>query len=185
MKNTRRPKSSFSIAYCGIMSALSLVVMFIAIIPSLAYIMPAIAGLLIWTVRSQCSWKWAVLTYVGTAILSLFLVPEKEAMTFFILIFGYYPLIRELIQKVRFVPVQLILKLIVFNITAVTAFTIVVNLFIDIELVLDGLERAGEYAVYVYWVGGNIAFFLYDISLNYIIYAFDNWVKPVINKKIK
>jgi len=178
-------QKSFNIAYSGIMCALSILVMFVAIIPSLTYIMPAISGLIIWTVSGQVNKRWALLTYAAAAVLSLFLVPEKEAMTFFILIFGYYPLIRELFHRISFKPAQFLVKLAFFNITAVLSFVIVVKLFVDLELVLEGMEGFGEYAIYAFWGMGNVAFIIYDFALNYIYYAFDNWIKPVLNKKIK
>ena len=175
----------FKIAYCGIMCALAIIVMFISIIPALVYIMPAIAGIVIWTVAGQVSRKWGWLCYAATAILSLFLVPEKEAMTFFIMFFGYYPILRESLHKIKFKPVQYLLKLAIFNAASVAAFLIVVNVFIDIEMMLDGMEGFGEYAVLAFWGMGNVVFVIYDFALNYIFFAFDNWVKPVLNKKIK
>jgi hypothetical protein len=163
--------------------------MFVAIIPSLNYIMPAIAGVIIWSVSGQINWKWAVLSYAASVLLSLFLVPEVEAKTFYILIFGYYPLLKELLHRKSgsgiFTKIlRFFIKMAVFNATAVISYLIVVNVF-GIGDVLDGLESFGEYAVYVFWGMGNIAFILYDFTLNYVFYAFLHWVKPVLNKHIR
>jgi hypothetical protein len=179
-----RTRSAFNVAYCGVMCALAILVMFAAVSPSLTYIMPALAGIIIWSVREQCNFKWAMMTYASTAILSLFLVPEMESKTFLILIFGYYPLLREKINGITFFPARVAAKLAVFNLAAVFAYSLVVNVF-GISDVLDGLEGFGEYAVYVFWAMGNAAFFFYDFALTHIFYAFSNWVKPIINKKIK
>jgi len=182
-------KSSFNVAYCGIMCALSILVMFTAIIPSLTYVMPAVAGVIIWSVSIQVNRAWGFLTYAAAAILSLFLVPEVESRTFFILIFGYYPLLKEIIhsrisggiwaQMYRF-----LVKLAIFNTAAVLAYTAVVYVF-GIKDVLDGLDRFGEYAIYVFWGMGNVAFLFYDFALKHVFYAFRHWIKPVIDKKIK
>jgi len=127
--------------------------------------------------------QWGAVTYAATAIMSLFLTPEMEARTFFILIFGYYPLLRELLHQIRFRPARFLLKLVFFNVTAVVAFFIVVNLVLDLEKMLVGMEEFGEYAVYALWGMGNIAFIIYDFALSYVYYAFNHWVKPVIIKK--
>ena len=159
--------------------------MFVSIIPSMTYIMPAIAGVIVWTVQAQINGRWAVLSYASAALLSLLLVPEMEAKTFFILLFGYYPLLREAINKsVSFKPARFVIKLGVFNAAAVLSYTLVVHLF-GIGDVLDGLEGFGVYAVYVFWGMGNIAFFFYDFALTYIQYAFEHWIKPALNRKIR
>jgi hypothetical protein len=184
------------------MCALSTIVLFIAIIPSMTYIMPAISGVIIWTVvpivkereirvsgdKKACETravKWGVLTYAAAAVLSMLIVPEKEAMTYFILIFGYYPILRGYFHKITFIPAMILTKLLFFNAAAVLSFTIVVNMFVAIEQVMDGLEDFGKYAIYILLLMGNAAFFFYDFALKYIYYAFDNWIKPVLNKKLK
>jgi len=168
------------------MCALAIMIMFVAIIPSMTYVMPAISGVIIWTVAAQINRRWAFMTYAAAAVLSLLVVPEKEAMTYFIMIFGYYPLIRDLINRATFPPVRFLVKLIFFNAMVVLAFLIVVNVFgIPVEQMLDGLDRLGGYALYGLWAMGNVVFFMYDFSLKYVYYAFENWIKPNLNKKIK
>lgn len=185
-RQARKPREhlAFNIAYSGIVCAMSTLIMFAAIIPSMTYIMPALAGIVIWSVSGQINRSWAFMTFAAAALLSLFLSPEMESKTFFILFFGYYPLLHEIIRYVRFLPVRFLVKLLLFNITAVTAYQIVVHLFMVTDI-LNDLSEFGEYAVYVFWGMGNVAFFSYDFALKYVFFAFDTWVKPAINKKIK
>jgi len=178
-------KAGFNIAYCGIICALVTVVMFVAIIPAMTYVMPAIAGILIWSVSGQINRKWAVTTYAASAALSLILSPgEIEAELFFILIFGYYPLLKDVIDKIKLSVLRAVIKLAVFNAAAVTAYLAIVHIF-KIADVLEGLEGFGKYAVFVLWGVGNLAFFFYDYSLKYMTYAYYHWLKPALNKKIK
>ena len=176
--------SAFKIAYSGVICALTILIMFAGVIPALTYIMPAIAGILIWSVSIQINPKWGLLSYISVTVLSLILVPEIESKTFFIMLFGYYPLLRGCIHRVGFRPVRFMFKLALFNVTAVISYSIVVYVF-GVSDVLDGLEFFGEKAVYAFWGLGNVAFFLYDFSLSYVCYAFEHWVKPVVNRKIK
>ncbi|MCL2633565.1 MAG: hypothetical protein FWD34_03520 [Oscillospiraceae bacterium] len=180
----RKHETSFNIAYCGIICALSSIIMFTAVIPSLTYVMPAISGIMIWTVGSQINRKWAMMTFAAASVLSLILVPEIEAKTFFILLFGYYPVLRDIIDKLKLKITRFLVKFAIFNIAAVCSYFAVVFIF-GVQGMLDGLEGVGEYAVYVLLLMGNIAFFLYDFSLKYIMYAYNHWIKPVFNKKIK
>jgi hypothetical protein len=174
-----------------------MLVMFIAVIPSMTYVMPAISGVIISTVKWQLenpgevgkraqALRWGFLTYAAASLLSLMIVPEREAVTYFVLIFGYYPLIRDFINRAGLAPVRFLIKLIFFNSTAVLSFNIVVGVIgIPVEQMLDGLDGFGEYALYFLWGLGNVVFFTYDFALKYVYYAFLTWVRPALNKKIK
>ncbi|MCL1832721.1 MAG: hypothetical protein FWG45_07435 [Oscillospiraceae bacterium] len=188
-KNVQNKKhTAFNIAYCGISSALAVIVMFVAIIPALAYLMPALAGMIVWSVsavvRGKNSVKWGGLTYVAVSVLSLFLVPEIEGKTLFILLFGYYPLLREKIEFIKYTAVKLLIKAAVFNIAAVVFYYITITIF-GIADMLDGLDDFGRYAVYVLWGMSNVAFALYDIALGYHFRLVRERFKPLIDKKIK
>ena len=190
--NTERNKFSFNIAYCGVACALATVVMFGAIIPPMAYVMPAFAGIIVWSVCGQINYSSALLCYAATATLSLLLIPEIEAKTLFVLLFGYYPLLRERLHeltqqiksKVRRIFVRFTAKFVLFNVMAIAFYYIVVGIF-GVADVLNGFEEFGQYAVYAFWAMGAATFFLYDFALKYVYFAFNNWIKPAINKKIR
>lgn len=195
-EKSKSPRYAFSVAYCGIACALSSLIMFAAIIPSMTYIMPALAGIVIWSVKGQVDsihgsgGKWAYTTYAATALLSMLLVPEMESKTLFILFLGYFPLLRETIHKLfsgkSFVSFcrRMAIKLVLFNIAAVSSYQIIIRVF-GVSDILNDLSGFGHNAVYVFWGLGNVAFFCYDFALNYIIYAYDAWVKPALNKKLR
>lgn len=180
----RRLGTSFNIAYCGIIVALSTVVMLAALIPSLTYLIPEIAGLCIWTVSEQLNRKWGILAYIASAALCFMLIPEIEADLYYLFFFGYFPLIKEPLEKLRPKVLAFIVKLGVFNAAVVTAFFILSQIM-NLEQILEGLEGFGDMAVYVLWGAANLAFIVYDYSLNSLFYAFRRWLKPKINKKLK
>ena len=84
-------KKSKRIALCGMLSALSLVIMLVAYFPYLTYTLPALAGIMFAIVMVEIGPKWAWGSFVTTAILSLLLC-EKEAAVIFVAFFGsaYY-----------------------------------------------------------------------------------------------
>lgn len=180
----RRSSLSFNIAYCGIMVAFSVVVMLAALIPSMTYVLPAFSGMCIWTVSEQIDRKWAFLSFAASAALCFMLIPEIEADFYYAFLFGYYPLVRELIEKIRPKVLAFLAKLALFNVAVVIAFWILLHL-LSLELVLEGLESFGDAAIYVMWGAANVTFLLYDFALGYIFYAFRKWIKPKLNKKLK
>ena len=175
---------SFRIAYCGIVVALAVVVMFAALIPAMTYALPAISGILIWTIKEQINRKWALLAFAACTLLSFMLVPEIEANIYFVAFFGYYPTLRDLLEKIKPKALAYLAKFALFNGAVVAAFK-VLCLIINVEQILEGLEDFGDMAVYVLWGFANIAFLCYEICLGALMFAYIKWLKPKLNKRIK
>ena len=93
-------KQSSKCAIGRIVAALSLVLMIsVAIIPFLTYALPAAAGVLIIFIVIEIDKKWAFGVYSTVAILGMILVPEKEVAVMYLVLFGYYPIIKALIEE--------------------------------------------------------------------------------------
>ncbi len=180
----KNAKLSISIALCGVMSALSVSVMFAALIPSLAYAVPAAAGIAVYIVGEQLGKKWAYLSYITVALLSFILVPEIEADFFFLTLFGYYPTLRSDLQRIKNKLLRFLAKLAVFNIAVVITYR-VLCLIVPAEQLLEGMEDFGAYAVYVLWASGNVAFVLYDFFLNTVRELYAKILRPKLNKLMK
>lgn len=175
---------SFNVAFCGIISAISVITMFGSLIPSLAYVVPAIAGIFIWTIGEQINIKWAVLSYITVAILSFMLVPELEANFFFISLFGYYPTLCEKIKRINKKSLQYVVKLLIFNISAVLTYKILCFI-LSADQLLEGMESFGRWAPYVLWGMGLVAFVLYDLVLETYKGIYIKGVKPKFKKLMK
>lgn len=75
---------SYAIALSGILSAICIVLMFCTgFIPIGAYILPAVAGLVVWIIYREISRKWALLCYAAVALLALLLTPDIESKLLF------------------------------------------------------------------------------------------------------
>lgn len=175
---------SFKVAFCGIISAMSVMMMFGALIPSFAYIVPAIAGIFIWTIGEQINLKWAYLSYGAVTFLSFMLIPEIEANCFLLSLFGYYPTLCENLKKIKNKVLRYIVKLAVFNVSAVATYQ-VLCLILSADKMLEGMEDFGKYAAYVLWGMGLVAFILYDLFLNTAKELYIKVIKPKFNKLIK
>lgn len=118
-------KDSFRVAFCGLVSALALVLMLCTgLIPVGTYAFPVFSGMLLVAVVVEFGEKWAIAAFVAVAILSLFLAGDKEAVAYFIAFFGFYPIAKSGIERLRSRAVQYILKYALFTVCIVAAFEV-------------------------------------------------------------
>ena len=162
---------------CGMMTALSVVLMSIStIIPVLMYVLPITTGVIVIIVADIGSKKWALGVYFATSFLSLLLLTDKEASLTYALFFGYYPLIRDLIQRLpRFV--SLVIKFLLFNCAAVLIGVAGVFLF---GVSAEEYSEFGKATIPVLLGLSNIVFVLYDSILSKW-----NIVFSALSKRIK
>ena len=111
-------KNSMKVAFCGVMAALSLVVMLLAgVVPVATVALPAVAGCLLIPVVVEAGLAWGFGVYGVCSVLAFLLVPDREAFLFYALFFGYYPVlyapalslhVRRVNQEFRTPPGKLI-----------------------------------------------------------------------------
>lgn len=156
MKNTK------NITFCAIISALATVLMLISYFPYLTYAVPAFAGLCIMVIVIEINSKWAFLSYFVSSIL-IFLFAETESKLLYILFFGYYPITKSLIEKVENQIIEWILKLLNFNLAVISAYYILMELFM---LPLGDFGPLAEYGVIILLLLANLVFVVYDIAIS-------------------
>ncbi|MBO5858596.1 MAG: hypothetical protein J6R20_02345 [Clostridia bacterium] len=160
-------KQSSKCALGGIVSALSLVLMIsVAVIPFLTYALPAVAGVLIVFIVVEIDKKWAFGVFSAVAILAFLLVPDKEVAMMYIAFFGYYPIIKALLESKLPVALGWVIKILLFNVTMVAAYLVLIYLM-GIEV--DEITEYGAIAVPMLLGAGSVTFVAYDIALTRII----------------
>ncbi|MGN0543194.1 MAG: hypothetical protein ACI4JG_07070 [Acutalibacteraceae bacterium] len=160
-------KQSSKCALGGIVAALSLVLMIsVAIIPFLTYALPAVAGALIIFIVVEIDRKWAFGVYSTVAILSMLLVPEKEVAVMYLAFFGYYPILKSLIEAKIPTVLGWVLKLLSFISTMVISYYLMIRFM---GVTLDETEEFGMMAIPLLLGMGTVAFVLYDIALTKMI----------------
>ena len=126
-----RNRLSFRVAFCGVLAALMIAVMLLGtMIPTTTYICPALAGVLLLPVVWEFGFRTGALLYLAVALLSLILSPNKEAALFFVLLFGWYHLLRPKLQNLRRKPWRIILKLLLFNLALAVIFALLLFVFV-------------------------------------------------------
>ncbi|MBO4433162.1 MAG: hypothetical protein J5852_06500 [Clostridia bacterium] len=151
-------KKTVKIAFCGIIAALITGVMAASLIPDLTFSVPAIAGLFIIPVFAEAGYAYALLCFFASSALSFF-IGDKTSFVLYIALFGYYPILKPLIEKIKVSLVKWLLKLFLFNTAAVVCYLVEILLF---TVTLKGWMLAVSFLL------GNIAFVLYDIAVSRI-----------------
>ena len=167
-------------AVCGLMTALSVVLMMLTtLIPVFMYVIPIVTGIIVLFVADVSNKKWGAGVYFSTAFLSILLITDKEAALTYALFFGYFPLIKESIEKL---PKALawILKIVLFNIAAVGIGVISFYVF---GISGDEYDEFGKFTIPILLIMANVAFVLYDFCLTknrFLLIRFSEKFKKMI-----
>lgn len=162
MKNTS--KTALGAIITGLSVALMLST---AIVPFLSYTIPAICGILIILIITECDKKWALLVYACVSILSLLIVPDKSAGLSYACLFGYYPIAKIILEEKLPEWLSRIIKLLIADTVLIAGYYISLHFFgID----TDGIEWAIPhltkwYVPIVITIFCAIFFLMYDTIL--------------------
>lgn len=179
MRNTKTIK----IAFCGLIAALSVIIMFLTgLIPIATLALPAIAGCLLIAVVAEAGVRWAVCVYMVCGALSFIVAPDREAALFYILFFGYYPALFAVIGRMKNRVIRYLVKLLVFNAAVVAEFFIAVNL---LGIPFEEMELFGQFTALVLLVLANVVFIIYDLALDRLISTYYMKMRPKVKKVFK
>ena len=70
--------------------------------------------------------KYALLLYAVVSLLSLFLVPDKELVLFYVLVLGYYPVLRVRLNSIRRGVLRWMAKFGCFNAAVVVMYALLI-----------------------------------------------------------
>ena len=150
---------SYHIALGGIIAALCIACMFLTgVFPMFYLILPMLASAFIYIMVLETSGYWGFLTYLSVGLLSIFVTPNKDASLAFLFFFGYFPLLRHLMERFRWKFVGFLLRLAVFN-AAVLAFFWVSVYVLGMKELLESLGDYGKYGGWILLGIANVMFF--------------------------
>jgi len=176
-------KTSKTVALGGIISSLSLVCLALSsIFPFAEYSSPALAGILLVVLVIEINKKTALIAYLAISILSIFIMPNKEATIIFIGFLGYYPILKSFFEQFKSRFVEYLLKFLLFNIMIFASYFVIINLFGMTEI-LDEMSSFSQYGIYGLVGLGNIAFLIYDFALTRLILTYIQKIKPKLRIK--
>ncbi len=160
-------KTSVKVSLGGVIAALSLVLMLLcSVIPFGTFAFPAFAGILLTVIVINLGYGWAFAVYFVTAVLSFLLVTDKEAALYYTAFFGFYPIVKSLIERLRSKVVQYVIKYVIFNVCMIAAFLIGTFL---LSVPKESFNLFGVYLPGVFLAIGNVFFIIYDLCVTRLV----------------
>ena len=129
-----------------------------------------LASFLLIPVLEDYGKKYALLLYAVVSLLSLFLVPDKELVLFYVLVLGYYPVLRWMA------------KFGCFNAAVVVMYALLIVVLAPPELVQE-FAAEGTPMLLALLALGNLSFWLCDRALTAITPLYRQRIAPRLKKK--
>ena len=164
MPKNRSSQATKRLTVCAMLSALGVILLWIgSMIEVVDISMAVIASLFCVFAVIEYGGSAPWLIFAVTGLLSLLLLPQKTPAVMYLLFFGYYPIIKEKLEK-RSRTVAWVLKELVFNV-ALVAMILLSHFFMTVGETADSLLL-----LYVaFAVLAEIAFPVYDVALTRLI----------------
>ena len=151
-------KSSIKVAFCGIIAAMVCAVMAASLIPNITFAVPAVAGLLLIPVFAEAGIGAAFSCFIASAAVSFF-IGDKTSWLLYVALFGYYPVVKPVIEKIKTPVLKWTLKFLIFDLAAIVCYVVEILFF---KFTVKHWLLLAVFAV------GNIVFVLYDVAVSRI-----------------
>ncbi len=175
-------KQTGRIALGGILGALALTFLLLTVFPFGTYALPAIAGAVFIPLVVEFGAKSGFLTYAAVSFVCAFIVPDMEARILFIGFFGYYPVLKALLERLGKRWLEWVIKLAVFNISMVLSYLLLIFVF---SLDREEFVLFEVYLPYLFLAVGNGVFLLYDKALTNVVTMYIRILHPRIAKTFR
>lgn len=176
-------RNGAKIAFCGIAAALSLVILLMTVIPITEISLAALAGIVGIPVVIEFGRKYGLTVYAVVSILALILIPTIEGKALYIAFFGYYPVLKSVLECRRMPRIaEWSVKLAVFNGAVIVAYLLMLNVF---GLPKDSFHIGGVSLPWAFLLLGNAVFILYDWCLTGLIAKYLTAWQPRVRRLFK
>ena len=151
------------VAVCAMLSALGVVMLYLGSMIEIVDIsMAVIASLLCVFAVIEYGGAYPWLVFAVTSVISMLMLPNKTPAAMYVVFFGFYPILKEKLERKPKV-ISWIFKELIFN--AALALMIVLVLFVFTM----GEVKVETYLVVLLAVLAELMFVLYDIALTRLI----------------
>ncbi|MDL2287794.1 hypothetical protein LJC32_00240 [Oscillospiraceae bacterium OttesenSCG-928-F05] len=152
-----------------------------SVLPTVRLAFSAVAGVCVAVAVMFFGLRAGALTYAAAGILSLMIAPAKGTAVFFIVFFGLYALLKSLIERLKKLWLEWVLKLAAFNgILALAVFFSEALLISDMLPTAEALPFA--WLLPLLWVLANGVFVIYDIGLSQLLARLYRLLAPIVEK---
>ena len=148
------------ITLSAILIALTIIILYLNLLLPISTIsILTLASLLIPIALIRGSMKSAILVYISSSIIGLFLIPINIILLY-ILFFGIYGIVKYFIEKINNMPLEILFKIIFFNIILFISFFIF-KTFISIQIT--------KLPIGLFWIMAQVVFLIFDYALSLLI----------------
>lgn len=176
MSRRSSSKGAFRVALGGVLTALSLLLLYLAALaPSGRLGVVALAGLVPAVGVISGGLATGIFCYAACGILGLLLLPDKGCALMYMILLGLYPVLKSLIERLRNLVLELALKLVFFN--AVLS----VLVFGFSTLLFPFLPQLLQKPLLIYLVG-NAVFLVYDFGISKLLTYYAARLRPAARK---
>ena len=152
-------------------SALAVVILILAaVLPTGRLALAAMAGLCMIPAVLRGGAAFAAGSFAVSGAAALLLSPAKSIAVAYLLFFGWYPIVKSLLERIKNRAAELGAKLFVFN----AALTAAVFLFARAAFPELSFSQFAGWAAVLAWLAANAAFLLYDFAMTRIISMYLN-----------
>lgn len=165
-----------NIALGGVLVALTSIVLYsTAIIPISTISILTIASAIIPVCIIRSDIKTSIFVYIASSLIAFFLVPINISLLYFIF-FGIYGIVKYFIERLRKESLEILLKLVFFNIAFIVGFIIMknilgINIVVGLEVLISNFFDTSTtlIASIVLWIVSQPVFLIYDYAMTSII----------------
>ena len=158
-----RKTNTRQLTVCAMLAALGVVLLWIGSVLEVADVsMAVIASLLCVIAVIEYGGAAPWLVFASTSVLSLILLPNKGVALTYAVFFGYYPILKEKIER-RSRTVRWVLKELIFHVALVALF------FAWKILFFPALAAMTPTLLFLILILAEVVFILYDIALTRLI----------------
>lgn len=157
-------RSTKELALCGVMTALSVVLLCLGgVIPLAVYACPMLASCALLVLREMCCAQYAWCCWASVALLTLLLGPDKEAAALYLFL-GYYPLLQPKIDAIRRPALRWLVKLALVAVSVGTMYLVLLYV-LGLTQVTEEFADTAPWLLWITAALGLVVFIVYDILL--------------------
>ncbi len=177
MNNVIKTKSNIAkqVAFGGINILLTTVSLYLAsTLPTNRIFFLALSSVFLSVIVIEFGTKTAFFNYLASSILGFLIIPNKFIMVTYILLLGYYGIVKYYIEKLDNLILEWIIKLVIFNIWLYLVYSFTYSFFFaDISIKIPTLVLA---------VIAQVIFIVYDYAYSVAIWYYRRKLRNVIKK---
>ena len=163
------------ITLSALFAALSVVMLYIASVwPSGQIGLVAVSSIFVAAAVVEGGIALGIYVFVVSAALGMLITPYKIPPLLYIVFFGYYPVIKSIIERFLNVVLQWVAKLVVLNAALTVIWFFLREVLVNFEESIPG--------VWLIYPVGSVVFIIYDYGFSKVIWFYISRVSKYMNK---